>query len=182
VPQLHEFDRFPVPAFFDQLPFVAFTTYSTLLVELSVAVLAYSRLLRKWVLLSGVLLHAGIEYRFNIPMFSFMMTSTYLAFYEGAEVSAWAKRVGSRLKFAKVKALTPNGRQLTPAGAATLDAFDAFGLVEIDTGQQEDWVAERNGKQVKNPYRAVLFSSIGAWTMGIVPGAWKRLMNRALAK
>ena len=182
VPQLHEFDRFPVPAFFDQQPFVAFTTYSTLLVELSVAVLAYSKPLRKWVLLSGVLLHAGIEYRFNIPMFSFMMTSTYLAFYEGSEVSAWAKRLGSRLKFAKVRAFTPKGKQLTPAGAATLEAFDALGLVEFESGQGEDWAAERNGNRAKNPYRTILFSSLGAWSLCLLPGAWKRLMNKALVK
>jgi hypothetical protein len=179
VPQLHEFDRFPVPAFFDQQPMVAITTYATLLIELGVGVLAYSRPLRKWVLLAGVLLHAGIEYRFNIPLFSFMMTSTYLAFYDGGEVSAWAKRLGDRLKFLKVRAFLPKGRQLTEEGAATLEAFDALGLVRYDLGTGDQWSAERNGRAVKNPYRTVLASSLGAWGLALVPGAWRRIMDRA---
>ncbi len=101
VPQLHEFDRFPSPAFVDQAPFVQITTYLTLLIELGIAFLAYNKKWRKYVLWSGVLLHASIEYRFNIPLFSFIMTATYISFFYGEEVSAWLTKVEARLGFAQ---------------------------------------------------------------------------------
>ncbi len=92
-PQLTEFDRFPVPHFFDMQPMIAITTYGTLLVELALGTLVFAKPLRKWVIISGLVLHAGIEYRMNIPMFSFIMCSTYMVFYEGRETAAWLKRV-----------------------------------------------------------------------------------------
>jgi hypothetical protein len=98
-PQLDEFDRFPVPAFFDQQPMLAITTYGTLIVELALATLVFAKPLRKWVLIGGLLLHAGIEWRMNIPMFAFIMTATYIVFYEGEETAAWAKRVASKSRF-----------------------------------------------------------------------------------
>jgi hypothetical protein len=96
-PQLDEFDRFPVPSFFDQQPFIMGSTYFTLLVELAMATLVFAKPLRKWVLLSGVLLHAGIEYRMNIPLFGFIMAACYLTHYEGHEIAAWWGRTKKKL-------------------------------------------------------------------------------------
>ena len=95
--QLEEFHRFWVPAFLDRQPFIAATTYGSLLVELSLATLVFARPMRKWVLLAGIALHAGIEYRMNIPLFGLIITSCYIAHYEGHEVSAWGKRMGEWL-------------------------------------------------------------------------------------
>jgi hypothetical protein len=111
-PQLDEFDRFPVPSFFDQQPFIMASTYSTLLIELAMATLVFARPLRKWVLLAGVLLHAGIEYRMNIPLFGLIICACYLAHYEGYEVAAWWERVKKRVpaleRFQEVKAPSAN--------------------------------------------------------------------------
>jgi hypothetical protein len=97
-PQLDEFDRFPVPEFFNQQPMIAITTYGTLLVELALGTLVFAKPLRKWVLLAGVLLHAGIEWRMNIPLFAFTAVATYITFYEGEETAAWLKRAAARLR------------------------------------------------------------------------------------
>jgi len=180
VPQLHEFDRFPVPAFFDQQPFVAITTYSTLLIELGIAFLAYAKPLRKWVLLAGVALHAGIEYRFNIPLFSFVMCSSYLAFYDGEEFSAWAKRIGMKLKFARITVEMPQGNSLSSKGAATLGALDFLGVVNFGQGDGDCWVATGTRGAIKNPYLAVLKRCPGVWVYFLAPGAWRRLMDRSL--
>lgn len=94
--QLREFDRFPTPAFIDQQPFIALYTWGTLAVELALATLVFWKPARKWVLLSGILLHLGIEYRFNIPLFAFLMCSMYIAHYRGEEIVAWWERVRSR--------------------------------------------------------------------------------------
>jgi hypothetical protein len=96
--QLDEFDRFPVPHFFDQQPMIAVTTYGTLLVELALGTLVFAKPLRKWVLLAGVLLHAGIEYRMNIPLFSLITVATYMVFYEGRETAEWLRMVVAKYR------------------------------------------------------------------------------------
>ncbi|MCH8977769.1 MAG: hypothetical protein IH945_00805, partial [Armatimonadetes bacterium] len=88
-------------------PFLAATTYGTLLVELALATLVFARPMRKWVLLAGVAMHAGIEYRMNIPLFGLIITSCYIAHYEGHEVSAWGKRMGERLCRWRLKIARP---------------------------------------------------------------------------
>ena len=106
--RLNEFKRFPVPGMFNDLPFVYVTTYGTLAVEFALAVLVWFRPLRKWVLLSGILLHGYIEYSMNIPLFSFLMMSLYVVWYDGDEVEGWWERTKSR-----IPAL---GRLFTPRG------------------------------------------------------------------
>lgn len=102
--RLHEFDKFPVPAFMNDFPMVTITTYGTLFVEFALATLVWFKPLRKWVLLSGVGLHLYIEYSMNIPLFAFIMMSLYITFYEGEEISSWWDRLKSR--FSKQPAQT----------------------------------------------------------------------------
>lgn len=91
--RMHEFSRFPVPEFLERQPFLGLTTYGTLIVEIALGTLFFWKPARKWVLISGLALHAYIEYRFNIPLFALIITSTYIAFYDGDEVERWlAKR------------------------------------------------------------------------------------------
>jgi hypothetical protein len=96
-PRLEEFDRFPVPAFMDEMPFVMGTSYGTIAVQFALCTAVFVRPARKWVLLAGLLLHAGIDYRYNIPLFAPIMVATYVAFYEGDEVAAWWDRLRARL-------------------------------------------------------------------------------------
>jgi hypothetical protein len=96
---MHEFRRFPVPGFLERQPFIGLTTYGTLIVEVALGTLIFWKPARKWVVILGLLLHAYIEYRFNIPMFALIITTTYIAFYEGDEVERWLarRRWGRRL-------------------------------------------------------------------------------------
>lgn len=179
VPQLHEFDKFPTPAFMDQQPFVAFTTYATLIIELGVAFLAYSKPFRKWVLLGGVVLHAMIEYRFNIPLFSFIMTSTYLSFYNGEEFSAFAKRLGDKWSKWKVRVSLPKGRVLVPGKGDAIKALDAFGMVDYEPGEEQGWTAVRADQKALDPVSATLNRAPAAWVLKLMPGVWKKALNSA---
>lgn len=96
-PFLHEFDKFPVPAFVNQPPMIYVTTYATLIVELALATLVFSKPLRKWCLILGLMLHGWIEYSMNVPLFQWVIVSGFIAHYEGDEISAWAKRLAPRL-------------------------------------------------------------------------------------
>ncbi len=95
-PKLTEFNRFPTPAFVDLPPFLQMATYGTLIVELALASLVFWKPARKWVLLSGILLHAVIEYRFNIPLFAFLSVAQYISHYESPEVEGWLARMKRR--------------------------------------------------------------------------------------
>lgn len=181
VPQLHEFDRFPAPAFMDQQPMVAITTYGTLLVELGIAFLAYAKPLRKWVLWGGVLLHAGIEYRFNIPLFAFIMVSTYLAFFEGSEVSAWAKRLGARFKSRRVLVLMAKGGRLSETRGSFLRGIDAFGLLDYQSGEGDELTAMVAGRDA-DPYRAILNRAPGVWVYKLLPRRWRKLVDGAMER
>jgi len=94
--RLHEFDRFPVPAFLNDFPMVKVTTWGTLAVEFAMATLVWFAPLRKYVLLAGIGLHLYIEYSMNIPLFAFLMISMYVTYYEGEEVSTWWVQMKSR--------------------------------------------------------------------------------------
>jgi predicted DCC family thiol-disulfide oxidoreductase YuxK len=96
--------RFPVPLLDgDHLWVVNLATYGTLIVELSLATLIWVPRLRLYVLAAGVLLHLGIEYSMNIPLFSFLMIAPYIAFLRQADLerfAAWARKAlaGARLR------------------------------------------------------------------------------------
>jgi len=172
---LREFERFPVPKFLQDQPFLAITTYGTLLVELALGTLVFYRPLRKWVLLGGLLLHGYIEYAMNIPLFAFAMCSFYVAFYDGGEISAWAERLGER--FARFRAVVrpPAGKRLAVGPGATLDAVDPLGLVRYEPGQ--GWTAaSATGKPLRAKFAAWIRSP-GAWPLFAI---WSKLLDRSL--
>jgi hypothetical protein len=94
--RLHEFDKFPVPAFINDFPMVYVSTWGTLAVEFAMGSLVFFKPLRKWVLLAGIMMHGYIEWSMNIPLFAFVMVSTYVTFYEGEEVAGWWDRLKAR--------------------------------------------------------------------------------------
>lgn len=95
---LNEFDRFPMPAFAYTKPMIMLSTYGTLFVQLALSTLVFYRPLRKFAVLGGIGLHLMIDYSMNIPLFSYLMIATYLAFYDGEEVADWWNRIRSRFK------------------------------------------------------------------------------------
>ena len=81
VVHLQEFRRFPLPSWlFDNLWVVRLATWGTLVIEFALATLVWFRDLRYPVLLTGLLLHLGLEYTLNIPLFQWVMVSTYVLF------------------------------------------------------------------------------------------------------
>ena len=82
-----EFHRFPVPGLNSHnMTFIEFSTYATLAVELALGTLIWVPRLRLYVIFAGVLLHLGIEYAMNIPLFGFLMIGTYLSFLRQSDL------------------------------------------------------------------------------------------------
>jgi hypothetical protein len=124
-------------------------------------------------------MHGYIDYSMNIPVFSYLMISLYICFYDGVEVEAWAKRVGARLARLRAIVAMPERMRLKPAAEAALDAADPFDLVIYEPGTSPSWEATSKGKPV-NAFLASAGRSLGAWPIAVVPGLWKRLLNNSL--
>jgi hypothetical protein len=92
--RLLEFWRFPVPYVFEHMWTIKIWSWSTLVIEFALGVLVWIKELRYPVLLAGVLLHLGIDYSMNIPLFGFIMVSAYVTFIEPRDL----ERVLARLK------------------------------------------------------------------------------------
>lgn len=178
--RLAEFYRFPVPGFVNQLPMVRITTYGTLMVEFAMGTLVFFRPARKYVLLAAVLMHAFIEYSMNIPLFSFLMITSYITFFDGEEVSGWATRVGTRMRGLHVTVRLPKGMRLTPRAVALLDSLDPFKLVHYLPGESDRWEAETHGGRAIPAAWAIASRSLGAWIFAWIPGAMDRLLAKGL--
>ena len=175
--RLNEFKRFWVPEFFNQMPFVKLTTWGTLATELAMATLVFYKPFRKWVLLAGLLMHGYIEYSMNIPMFSFSICALYITFYEGDEVSAWARRLGQRLQKFALTVYLPRGTRFQPGPGAAITAADPLGLVTYVAGTEDAWKAINANGQSKDPASASRARSLGGWVIAVVPGLWRRMLG-----
>ncbi len=178
--RLNEFKRFWVPDFVNQLPMVKLTTWGTLATELAMATLVFYKPFRKYVLFAGLMMHGFIEYSMNIPLFSLSICSLYITFYEGEEVTAWAQRVGQRLKRYAITVLLPEQAKLKPQAAAMLTAADPLGMVSYKSGAAPAWQAQDAGGRKRNPFVSSRLRSVGAWVTYPVPGLWRRLLEHSV--
>ncbi len=103
--QMSEFAHFPLPTWVTAPLAVNLFTYGTLVIELALSTLIWVRQLRKYVLLSGIALHLGIEYALNIPLFSFVIISTYIVFFE----DRWVARIVDTVRRLRRKGLVADG-------------------------------------------------------------------------
>ena len=78
--RLDEFRRFPAPAFLQDPLMVRLATWGTLGLEFALGVLIWFRELRYPILLAGAALHLSLEYMLNIPLFQWIILSTYVTF------------------------------------------------------------------------------------------------------
>lgn len=169
---LNEFHKFWVPEFVNQPPMIYVTTAVTLVVELSLGTLVFYKPARKAVLISGLILHASIEYSMNIPLFAFLICSLYISFYSGEEIAGFFARLGKRLSKFAIQIHLPAGKRLRPAAANMLAAMDPLHLVTYVPGSDPEW----DPKAIRKSWT----HSLGAWTIGWAPRLWMRVLNRAL--
>jgi hypothetical protein len=93
--RLENFQRLPLPFLFDSPFMVKFTTWGALFIEFALGILIWVKELKYWVLLSGILLHLGIEITMSIGFFEWIMMGTYVLFLEENHFNAgidWIQR------------------------------------------------------------------------------------------
>lgn len=137
--RLEEFHRFPVPFLAHNMLLVNLGTYWTLATETALAFLVWIPAVRVFVLLNGLLLHAGIEYSMNVPMFGFAMTATYILF---CDIEGWWDRMRMRWpvrSFARVELLIDAGCAACRCEAQLALAVDIFQRTAVvDAGPRMD--------------------------------------------
>jgi hypothetical protein len=177
---LPEFFRFPYPHFLIQMPWVRFLTWGTLLTEFSMGTLVFYRPLRRYVLAAGLMLHAGIEYTMNVPLFGYLMVSWYICFYDGEEVSNWFARLGQRFQRFHITVHLPLGKQLRPNALAVLNAIDPLGLVSYVEGDRDGLYVTRADGTTSAGVWSVMTHSLGAWPFFCMPWIWGSFLTRSL--
>ncbi|MDX1953231.1 MAG: HTTM domain-containing protein [Verrucomicrobiota bacterium] len=106
--RLEEFWRFPLPYIFEHLWTIKLWTWGTLIIEFAMGTLIWIKELRYWVLLAGILLHLGIDYTMNIPLFGVIMVSAYITFVEPQHIhQAFANFRNALSRFLKLSPPLP---------------------------------------------------------------------------
>jgi hypothetical protein len=82
---LQDFHHFPMPHL-QNMFIIRSLTWGTLAIEFALGVFIWFKDVRYPVLLGGILLHLGIEYAMNIPLFEWMIMATYINFVEPEDI------------------------------------------------------------------------------------------------
>jgi hypothetical protein len=83
---IHAIQRFPVPAWTQQLWILKLVTWYTLALEFSLGVLIWFRPFRYPLLVLGLLFQLSIEYALNIPMFEWDVLTAYVLFVDPTDL------------------------------------------------------------------------------------------------
>jgi hypothetical protein len=128
VMHLDEFKRFPVPAICATLWFSRLATWSTVATEAAMATLVWVRPLRRYVLCAGILLHLGLEYAMNIPLFQWVILASYFLFLDNL---SWS-RLGRAANTKGLESAELLGRARDICRARTKRLSDRRGLLRAD--------------------------------------------------
>jgi hypothetical protein len=94
---MKDFVRFSIPYLFDHLWALKLLCWGTMLVEFLLWSLIWIRKFRYWILLAGLLLHAGFEWSLNIPLLQYIMVAMYITFIDSDDVERFVDRFKNRL-------------------------------------------------------------------------------------
>ncbi len=127
--------RFPVPwADANHLWLIHLLTWGAIAIELALWTLVWVPRLRLWVLGAGILLHLGIEYSLNIPLFSALMIASYGVFLTPADWTRARRWCAVKLAHFHLTLAYDDRCKRCRQTVQTLRFFDLFGLVSFAPG------------------------------------------------
>ncbi len=89
--RLIDFAKFPMPVVLEhRIPLYALN-WGAVFIELALGTLIWIKQFRYWVILSGVLMHLGIDFLLNIPIFEFVFMSMYILFIDPEDLRKLGK-------------------------------------------------------------------------------------------
>lgn len=127
-----EFWRFPIPFVPDNLLLCKLMSWFTLVIEGSMFTLVWVRELRYFVLAGIILLHAGIDYAMNLPMFETLMIASLLSFVYPEDFSRAMDWLKARINKSDPLPLVYNGKSLFALRVAqTIRRLDVLGRISL---------------------------------------------------
>jgi len=126
---------------FDNLLFLKLLTWSTLVIETSMFTLVWILELRYWVLASAIMLHLGIDYTINLPVFEWAFMAGYITFVSGedlekfiAKLRLFAGNCFGSLKTLEYSLASPRSYSL----ARLIEGLDFLGRLELKPLEEEE--------------------------------------------
>jgi len=114
---LDDLRRLPFPHFLlDSAAIMNALTWGTLVLEVSIGVLIWNRVLRPYAIAAGLALHLGIDYSLRVGFFGLAIVVSYVAFVPPDAASRLLTRIASARG---VRVRTTRGRARTGARAGT---------------------------------------------------------------
>jgi predicted DCC family thiol-disulfide oxidoreductase YuxK len=154
IPDLH---RFPVPLLNgDHLWLINIATYGTLAVELALALLVWVPRLRLYVLTAGVLMHLGIEYSMNIPLFSFLMIAGYMPFLTPTDLERLVAWGHVRLAPARLRLVYDGHCNFCRSSLLVVQFLDAFRLVTFLDAHDPEELRQAPGVRAEDVEHAAI--------------------------
>lgn len=147
--------RFPVP-WSDQLWMIHLLTWGTIAVELSLWTLIWVPRLRLWVLAAGVLLHIGIEYSLNIPLFSFLMITSYLIFVRERDLQNFVRWMQKSLLTARLRLVYDGECDFCRSSLLVVRFLDVFRLITLLDYHRPDELAQSPEVKLEDAEKAVI--------------------------
>lgn len=109
--RLSDFAKLPVPVIFEHRIPLYILNWFTILIEFAAGTLIWIKEIKYWIILLGVILHLGIDWALNIPVFEFAFMSMYILFIEPEDMKKFghwfkllAQRIFRQLKFSNARA------------------------------------------------------------------------------
>lgn len=81
------YQKFAIPFIFENIVTVKLLTWAALAIEFALFTLIWYRPWRYYILGAGVMLHLGIDWCLNIPLFEYLMIAGYICFFDGDQLS-----------------------------------------------------------------------------------------------
>jgi hypothetical protein len=122
-------------------------THGALLIEFALAFWLWFRPTRRWAILCGLALHAGIRPVLNVPGFGELMTATYLTFLAPDELDALLRFLDPRPRLARLGLRLPVAPFWTATGHSTaIPGMHQLSLVRGPWSVVRGWSSIRPGE------------------------------------
>jgi hypothetical protein len=146
---LDQFQRFPLPSILQDPVFIKLETWFTLAIEFALGVLIWFKELRYPLLAIGLFLHLSLEYSMNVPLFQWIILSTYVTFIEPADLArAWNWiRTLLKARGAPVTVLYDGESETVLRTVNVLQALDAPGRLQFVDQRSEAADRLRKGQR-----------------------------------
>lgn len=134
VTHVKELARYPLPFLPDNLWTARVLTWSTMIIEFSLAVLIWIEDFRLPLIVFGVLFHLAMDWALWVPQFEFVMIAGLIAFLRPATYAKFAHSIRSWIRssgVSPVKVVYDSGSNLSCRLAESVRRLDIFKLVEV---------------------------------------------------